>query len=85
MNLTSRIVTNEDVETLSKWWVDWGFETPPIDFLPETGIIVSSDGIDVCAAFMYATNSKVAWISWIISDKEYRIKPNRHKQKTKRT
>lgn len=77
MNLTSRPITQEDVSTLSEWWKDWGFENPPIDFLPDIGLIVSSDGVDVCAAFMYITNSKVAWISWIISDKNYRIKPNR--------
>jgi hypothetical protein len=26
----------------------------------------------VCAGFLYNTNSKVAWVDWIISSKEYR-------------
>jgi len=78
MNLTSRPITEEDIKgKLSDWWKDWGFDVAPIGFLPDCGIMVASDGIDVCAAFMYTTNSNVAWISWIISDKNYRIKPNR--------
>ena len=76
MNLTSRAIKDEEIKTLEKWWADWSFVSP-VDMLPETGLMVSSDGIDVCAAFMYITNSNVAWISWIISDKNYRIKPNR--------
>ena len=26
----------------------------------------------VCAGFLYNTNSKVAWVDWIISNKEYK-------------
>jgi len=31
----------------------------------------------ICAGFVYLTNSKVAWVDWIISSKEYRKKPQR--------
>jgi hypothetical protein len=27
--------------------------------------------IPVCAGFIYVTNSRVAWVDWIISNKEY--------------
>ncbi len=36
--------------------------------------MVSSNGEDVCAGFVYATNSKVAWIEFIVSNFHYREK-----------
>lgn len=67
-------------EILVKWWNDWGWKAPSKEFLPEDGeggIILFDGDIPVCAGFMYITNSKVAWVDWIISNKEYRKKPNR--------
>ena len=70
-------------EILVKWWNDWGWETPPPkDFLPEDGqggIILFDGDTPVCAGFMYITNSKISWVDWIVSNKEYRKKPNRKK------
>lgn len=65
---------------LVNWWNDWGWEPPQKDFLPEQatgGMIVYDGETPVCAGFIYATNSKVAWVDWIISNKEYRKKPQR--------
>jgi hypothetical protein len=62
------------------WWQQWGWEPPQKDFLPNDGkggIIVYDDETPVCAGFMYITNSKVAWVDWIISNKEYTKKPHR--------
>ena len=39
--------------------------------------MVLDDEVPVCAGFMYITNSKVAWVDWIISNKEYTKKPQR--------
>lgn len=67
-------------EILVKWWTDWGWTPPPKEFLPEDGeggLIVYDGDTPVCAGFVYVTNSKVAWVDWIISNKEYRKKPNR--------
>ena len=65
---------------LVNWWNDWGWEPPQKDFLPEDGkggMIVYDGDTPVCAGFIYVTNSKVAWVDWIISNKEYRKKPQR--------
>lgn len=65
---------------LVKWWKNWGFDPPNKDFLPDngTGGLILFDGEEpVCAGFIYATNSKVAWIEWIVSSKTYRKKPKR--------
>ena len=40
-------------------------------------MIVFDGDIPVCAGYIYLTNSGVAWVDWIISNKEYRKKPNR--------
>ena len=72
--------TNDYSDILVGWWRDWGFEAPPKDFLPEdgtSGLIVYVDDVPVCAGFIYMTNSKIAWIDWIISNKNFREKPIR--------
>lgn len=67
-------------EILVGWWNQWEWTAPQRDFLPNNGkggIIVYDDETPVCAGFMYLTNSKVAWVDWIISNKEYTKKPQR--------
>lgn len=67
-------------DILVGWWHDWGWEPPTRDFLPQNGvggIMVMDDDVPVCAGFIYATNSAVSWVDWIISNKKYRTKPNR--------
>ncbi len=34
--------------------------------------MVSSNERDVCAGFLYLTNSKAAWCEWIVADFNYR-------------
>jgi hypothetical protein len=67
-------------DTLMGWWQQWGWVPPNKDFLPNNGkggIIVYDNDTPVCAGFMYLTNSKVSWVDWIISNREYRDKPKR--------
>lgn len=83
--MNERITIRPLVETdydnfLVKWWNDWGWNAPARDFLPNNaldGLMVLCDGVEVCAGFVYNTNSKVAWIDWIISDKDFREKEPR--------
>ena len=66
--------------TLLEWWKEWGWEAPTKDFLPDNGkggLIVLDGVTPVCAGFIYVTNSKVAWVDWIISNKNYRKYPER--------
>tara|TARA_R110000796_G_scaffold86916_1_gene187901 strand:+ start:826 stop:1236 length:411 start_codon:yes stop_codon:yes gene_type:complete len=75
-----QLVDSDYENILSQWWEDWGWESPQKDFLPEdaTGGLMILDGdVPVCAGFIYTTNSAVAWVDWIISNKEYRKKPQR--------
>ena len=81
MELEIRHLCDTDYEEiLTKWWKQWNWEPPAKDFLPEDGkggIIVYDGETPICAGFIYVTNSKVAWVDWIISNKEYRIKDKR--------
>jgi len=63
--------------TLVKWWESWRFPAPVRDSLPLDGlggIMVSKDGVDICAGFYYLTNSKTAWCEYIISNFEVKDK-----------
>ena len=81
MSLTIKSIKSTDYQDiLVKWWEDWGWDAPPKDFLPEEGtggLMVWDDDMPVCAGFVYVTNSQVAWLDWIISNKSYRKKPQR--------
>lgn len=76
MELKLRMLNNEDYDNiLVKWWRDWRWVAPPRDMLPENGtggLMVTKDGRDICAGFIYFTNSKTAWSEWIVSDFFYR-------------
>ena len=39
--------------------------------------MIYDEDIPICAGFLYNTNSKVAWVDWIISNRNYRKSPER--------
>ena len=64
-------------EILVDWWKDWKWEAPPKDMLPQDGkggLIVYDGDTPVVAGFLYMTNSKTAWIEFIVSNFKYRGK-----------
>jgi hypothetical protein len=73
MQFNVRYIIKDDYEnTLKKWWSDWNWDAPPFDMLPSTGIVVSFNGVDICAGFMYKTDSKIAWLEYVVSNREYK-------------
>jgi len=78
MKFNARLLEDGDYENiLCDWWKDWKWDAPSKDFLPEEGrggMMVSKDGVNICAGFMYFTNSNVAWCEWVVSNKQYRDK-----------
>ena len=72
-----RLVEGDYENTLVDWWKSWGWEVIPKDFLPENGtggLMVSKGDVDICAGFIYLTNSKVALTEFVVSNKEYKEK-----------
>lgn len=68
-----RWLEENDYDTLCKWWKDWRWKPPSRQMLPENGthgIIVSCSGDEVCAGFLYYTNSGICFIEYVISNFE---------------
>jgi len=77
MEFTCRVLNNNDYDDiLVGWWKDWRWpEPPPKDMLPQNGtcgLIISKGDVDICAGFLYLTNSKTAWIEYVISNFNYK-------------
>jgi hypothetical protein len=73
--MNARYLQDEDYEKLTKWWDGSGFPAPPKNMLPENGtggIMIQKSDRDICAGFVYFTNSKIAWIEFIVADPTYR-------------
>jgi hypothetical protein len=74
--MNSRLLKDEDWETLCKWWGAWPeWVNPPKSFLPDNGkggLMVEKDGKPIVAGFIYLTNSEACLLEWIVSDPEYR-------------
>lgn len=79
MELNIRKLTESDWDLLVKWWgmyPEWK-QHPTKDMLPDNGtggFIVEKHGAPIVAGFLYTTNSKVGWMEWIVSDKNYKNK-----------
>ena len=79
--LVFRPLKEEDYETISEWWKWWWKgKIMEKDILPDNGkggfMIEKSNQLVVCG-FLYITNSKTAFLGWIVSNPEYREKDRR--------
>lgn len=76
MSFTCRLLKEGDYDnTLVKWWKDWRWTAPPKDMLPQDGlcgVMISKDDQDICAGYIYLTNSSVANLEYIISNFNYK-------------
>lgn len=67
-------------ETLVSWWKAWRWTAPSKEMLPQDGmggIMVKDGDVDVCAGFIYFTNSKTAWLEYVVSNPEYKDREKR--------
>lgn len=78
MELKARLLTDADWEILCSWWEKWPkWVNPPKSFLPDNGkggFMVTKGDKNICAGFIYLTNSDAALLEWIVSNPEYREK-----------
>tara|TARA_Y100000401_G_scaffold75372_1_gene61228 strand:+ start:209 stop:616 length:408 start_codon:yes stop_codon:yes gene_type:complete len=76
MDFNVRALTTKDWDTLVEWWDWWpGWTAPPKDFLPNHGtggFMVEKTNKPIVAGFVYFTNSKIAWVEYIISNPDYK-------------
>lgn len=62
--MVREIDLNHDYETLARWWEAHQWPVVPKEHLPKRGFMVN----ETVAAFLYQTDSAIAWMEWIISD-----------------
>ncbi len=78
MDFSFRKLSEDDYENILKgWWDRWGWPHLPMNFLPnldEGGLMISKGEIDICAMFIYFTNSKICYLGFSISNPEYKEK-----------
>jgi hypothetical protein len=77
MKLNVRELRESDWDTLVEFWKAWPEweQHPTKDLLPLNGcggVMVEKEGKPIIAGFLYLTNSKVAWLEWIVSNPDYR-------------
>ena len=76
MELSIRKLNEDDWKTLCSWCEQWPKWVPvPKHMLPENGtggFMVEKNNKPIVAGFLYTTNSKVAWVEWVVSDPTYR-------------
>lgn len=75
MTLETRLYQDSDYPMVAEWWRAWKWDVLPQECLPELGVIVSDGDTDICAAWLYRTDSAFALIEWVISNpkaKKYR-------------
>ena len=84
--MKSRWISNDDYSILVEWWKFWRFFPPTQDILPNNGLsgLVITDENDnmICAGFLYATNSPIAWIEFIVSNPNVKDKKVRKESLT---
>jgi hypothetical protein len=60
-----RIILEEDYETIAEWWTQRGGEPPPLNMLPDIGVIVEESGVPLSCAFLYTiSNASIAVVEW---------------------
>lgn len=80
--MKARLLTEGDYDILVDWWKWWRFGVPAKDSLPHDGLgglMISKDGVDICAGFIFLTNSKTAWCEYIVSNPDMRDRELRDK------
>lgn len=61
-----KIFQEKDYPILHSWWTRHGWTPVAFEMLPKIGYIVN----DVCAGFLYVSDSKLCHLEWLVSDPE---------------
>jgi hypothetical protein len=79
--METRWLNDYDYDTLVEWWMWFRFPPPPKSTLPDNGkcgVMVTKDGVEVCAGFLYFTNSNMCWMEYIVSNPNVKDKNTRN-------
>jgi hypothetical protein len=67
-----KVFTSEDYDTVMGWFKEWDWPTIPPESLPPGGFVMFDETHPegVCAAWVYFTDSNLAWLEWVVSNKK---------------
>lgn len=68
--MSIRLYTEKDHAMLSAWWIKWNWPVMPHEYLPQLGLISSTNAEDLAAGFLYRTDSPIAWLEWLVGNPE---------------
>jgi hypothetical protein len=60
-------VAQHDYALLKSWWEQRSYPAQEPEFLPPTGLIISHEGADICAGFLFKTDAKIAVLGHVVS------------------
>lgn len=69
--------SDEHYEQICSWWRAHNWPVLPVEALPAIGRVVSHNGVNVCAGFLYRTDSAICLLEWIVSNPDFKDKPTR--------
>ncbi len=69
MTFEKRYITPDDYEEVCQWWHSWDWPPFPQAFLAPTGLMVSKEGVNLCAVWLYKTDAAICWAENYISNK----------------
>lgn len=72
MEFQARKIEEKDYDLLVSWWKEWGWDAVPKDMLPsngDDGIMLEKDGKPIIAGFVYFGYDNIAWLDYIVADK----------------
>jgi hypothetical protein len=63
-------LNEDDYNVVCDMMTGWGMNPLHRRMLSEYGAIVSKDGCDVCSGWLYQSDSKIAWVEWVVMNKK---------------
>lgn len=81
--MEARNLVESDYDILSEWWKWNRFPIPPKGILPNMGLggkmVVDELGNNICSAFLYNTDSALAWIEFVVASPHIKDREIRRK------
>lgn len=81
--MEARNLIESDYDILSEWWKWNRFPIPPKGILPNMGLggkmVVDELGNNICSAFLYNTDSALAWIEFVVASPHIKDREIRRK------
>ena len=73
-NFNIRNVELKDYEKINQWWELSQYKKPTMSLLPNNGLggLIIEKEKPIAVAYIYMTNSKIAYIDFLVSDPTYR-------------